>query len=44
MDFIVEIYNKIWLFVLTVVEKAGLTFDVSKVPEWLNVPSLEDAE
>lgn len=41
MEFIVDIYNKIWLFILEVLEKAGVAFDVTKVPEWLNVPTPE---
>ena len=46
MEFIVDIYNKIWLFILKVLAEAGIAFDVTKVPEWLNVPSLpaEDVE
>lgn len=40
MEFIVDIYNKIWLFILEVLDKAGVAFDVTKVPEWLNVPEL----
>jgi hypothetical protein len=40
MEFIVEIYNKIWEFILKVLAEAGVNFDVTKVPEWLNVPSL----
>ena len=42
MDFIVDIYNKIWIFILKVIKEAGINFDVTKVPEWLNVPSLEE--
>ena len=44
MDFIVNIYNQIWRFILKVLAEAGVNFDVTKVPEWLNVPSLDDAE
>ena len=40
MEFIVDIYNKIWLFILDVLAKAGVAFDATRVPEWLNVPSL----
>lgn len=43
MEFIVDIYNKIWLFILDVLAKAGVAFDATRVPEWLNVPTL-DAE
>ena len=34
------IYNKIWVFILTILDKAGIAFDTSKVPAWLNVPSI----
>lgn len=34
------IYNRIWAFVLTVLDKAGIAFDATKLPEWLNVPTL----
>ena len=43
MEFIVEIYNKIWLLILGVLKEAGVEFDASKAPEWLNIPTL-DAE
>ena len=32
------LYNRIWSFVLTVLAKAGINFDTTKLPEWLNVP------
>ena len=38
MEKIVEIYNKIWLFILDILAKANIDVDLSKVPEWLNVP------
>lgn len=43
MEFIVDLYNKIWLFILDILAEAGIAFDTTKVPEWLNVPS-RDAE
>ena len=41
MEKILEIYNKIWIFVLETLKKAGITPDFSNVPEWLNIPSIE---
>ena len=41
MDFIVDIYNKIWLLILGILKEVGIEFDASKAPEWLNIPSLE---
>lgn len=40
MDFIVNLYNQIWLFILKVLAEAGIDFDATRVPEWLNVPTL----
>ena len=38
MEKIVAIYNEIWKFIIKVLADAGVNFDASKLPGFLNIP------